>query len=231
MKIRLKINGIIMVLSCLLVAFFPALFFRSVNPGLTDEIMEMVGISFILLGQIFRVSARGYKSDNSKEGRALITGGPYALVRNPMYLGILLIGLGIVLTLFNWWAAVIFLVVFVIRYILLIFTEEKKLAGLFSKDFLEYKKQTPRIFPSLRHVLKSDMREYLPIKLSWIKREIGSILALLFIVLLIESWKDITAEGIKVYLREIQGILVLIALFIGLVAYLSKSTKHASAKS
>ncbi|MBU0503986.1 MAG: isoprenylcysteine carboxylmethyltransferase family protein [Candidatus Omnitrophota bacterium] len=231
MKIRLKVNGIIMVLSCFLVAFFPAFFFRRLNFGTGDEIMEITGISCILLGQIFRVSARGYKSDNSKEGRALIAGGPYALVRNPMYLGILLIGLGVVLMLFNWWVAVIFLTVFVIRYIFLIFIEEKKLEGLFSKDFLEYKKKVPRIFPTLKQVLKSDMREYLPIKLTWIKKEIGSMLALLFIVLLVESWRDIMAGGIEVYLWEAQRILALIALFIGLVAYLSKSTKHAPDKS
>lgn len=186
MKIRLKINGIIMALSCLLVVFFPALFFRGLNSGLGDEIMEIIGISCILLGQIFRISARGYKSENSKEGRALITGGPYALVRNPMYLGILLIGLGVVLMLFNWRAAVIFLVVFVTRYILLIFTEEKKLESLFSKDFLAYKKQTPWMLPSLKNVVKSDIREYLPIKLSWIKKEIGSILALWLVLFLIK---------------------------------------------
>jgi protein-S-isoprenylcysteine O-methyltransferase Ste14 len=231
MKIRLKVNGIIMVLSFFFVAFFPALFLRSAKPGLTDELMEIVGISCILLGQIFRVSARGYKSENSNEGRTLITAGPYALVRNPMYLGILLIGLGVVLMLFNWWVEVIFLAVFIIRYILLIFTEEKKLEGLFSKDFLEYEKNVPRIFPSLKQIFKSDMREYIPIKLSWIKKEIGSILALLCIVLLIEFWKDITTKGIEVYIREIQWILILIALFTGLVAYLGKSTKHAPDKS
>jgi protein-S-isoprenylcysteine O-methyltransferase Ste14 len=231
MKIRLKINGIIMVLSCLMVVFFPALFFRSTEPGLIDEIMAAVGMSFILLGQIFRVSARGYKSENSKEGRALITGGPYALVRNPMYLGILLIGLGVVLMLFNWWGAVIFLVVFVIRYILLIFTEEKKLEGLFSKGFLEYKKHTPRIFPSIGYILKSEIRSFLPIKLSWVKKEIGSMLALLFIVLLIKFWRDILSKGLGVYLRESAGTLVIIALFSVLVIYLSKPIKHASVKS
>jgi protein-S-isoprenylcysteine O-methyltransferase Ste14 len=231
MKIRLKVNGIIMVLSCFLVVFFPALFFRLANPGLTDEFMEIIGISCILLGQIFRVSARGYKSENSNEGRTLITGGPYALVRNPMYLGILLIGLGVVLVLFNWWVAAIFLAVFATRYILLIFTEEKKLEGLFSKDLLEYKKNIPRIFPSLKQIFKSDMRVYVPIKLCWIKKEIGSMLALLLIVLLIESWKDITTEGIDVYIREIQWTLILIALFVVLVAYLGRSTKYAPDKS
>jgi hypothetical protein len=213
------------------VVFFPAFFFRSANSGSVDKIMGIIGISSILLGQIFRVYARGYKSENSKEGRALITGGPYSLVRNPMYLGILLIGLGVVLMLFNWWGAAVFLVVFAIRYILLIFTEEKKLEGLFSKDFLEYKKHTPRILPSLEYIFKNDIRRYLPIKLSWVKKEIGSMLALLFIVLLIEYWRDILTGDTRFYLRESAGILVVVVLFMVLVIYLSRPIKYASDKS
>ncbi|MFH1397204.1 MAG: isoprenylcysteine carboxylmethyltransferase family protein [Candidatus Omnitrophota bacterium] len=231
MKMRLKVNGLIMALSCILVAFFPALFFRRLNSGLGNAIMEIFGISFLLLGQIFRVSARGYKSENSKEGRALITGGPYALVRNPMYLGILLIGLGVVLALFNWWAAVIFLAVFIIQYIPLIFKEEKKLEGLFPKDLPAYKKQTCRIFPSLKYIFKNDIRGYLPIKLSWVKKEIGSMLALLFIALLIKFWKDFLTAGVSSYLRGLVGILVVIILFVALVIYLSKPIKHVPDKS
>ncbi len=231
MKTRLKVNGFIMAMSCIMVAFFPGLFFRRLNSGIGNAIMEIFGISAILLGQIFRVSARGYKSENLKEGQALITSGPYALVRNPMYLGILLIGLGVVLMLFNWWAAVIFLAVFVIRYIVLIFQEEKKLEDLFSKDLQQYKKQTPRIFPSLKYIFKNDIRGYLPIKLSWVNKEIGSTLALLFIVLLIDSWIDILTGGVRFYLRESVGILVTIVLFMVLVTYLSKPIKYAPDKS
>jgi hydrogenase maturation factor HypF (carbamoyltransferase family) len=77
-----------------------------------DDTMEIFGIALILLGQIFRVSGRGYKAEQSQQGQVLIEGGPYILVRNPMYLGILLIGLGIVLMLFNWWVICFFIIFF-----------------------------------------------------------------------------------------------------------------------
>ena len=128
MKKRLKINGIIMACIVLVIAFFPRFFLRVANSGgIREEIVEALGFALILLGQIIRVSARGYKAEYSQDSQILIQGGAYQVVRNPMYLGIFLIGLGVVLAIFRWWAVVVFVAVFIIRYILLIYKEEKKL--------------------------------------------------------------------------------------------------------
>ena len=141
-----------------------------------------------------------------------------------MYLGILLIGLGVVLAVFKLWVAVIFLIVFAIRYILLIYREEKKLLAVFPGAYREYCKKVPRILPSLSNLIKLDVAEYLPIKISWIKKEIGSILSLLFLTLLAESWEDIYREGIKAYLRQSLWLIFTFILFIIFVILLSKRT-------
>lgn len=224
MKRRLKINGVIMFCGFLLIAVFPNTFFRNEKPFSLDAIAEVFGIAFILLGQIVRVSARGYKSEHSPKGNVLIQGGPYTLVRNPMYLGILLIGLGIVAMLFKWWVVCFFLLIFITRYLLLIFKEEKKLETLFPQDYPDYRKQVPRIFPSMTMLLQKDISEYLPLKLPWLQKEIGSILAVLLITILLESREDIQNRGLGAYLKEAIAIIITIALFIGLVIYLSKKT-------
>jgi len=235
MKTRLKINGIIIVLAVLLTVAFPAVFMRHDSVGLGEEILEILGITSILLGQVIRVSSRGYKSEHSSQGAVLIQGGPYALVRNPMYLGIFLIGLGIVLVLFNWWVICLFLLAFVSRYLLLIPKEEKKLSAIFPVDYPAYKRNVPRILPSLPAVLRKDVSEYLPIKPPWLKKEIGSISAVLLFTLLMESWEDIKNEGWATYKEEALTIIVTIILFIALLIYLSKRTnsvrKHDSNKS
>ncbi len=225
MKKRLKINGFIMFIAVLLTAVFPTIFFRSNSAGYFDEVAEILGIVFILLGQILRASARGYKSEYSQNGHSLIQGGPYALVRNPMYLGILLIGLGVVLMLFKWWVACIFLLIFAIRYLALIFKEEKKLLASFPQAYPGYCAKAPRLLPSLATIAKMDISEYLPLKLSWLKREIGSILAVLLITFFLESWEDIGAEGIRIYFKEALALSAPIILFMGLVIYLSKMTE------
>lgn len=225
MKKRLKINGFIMFVAVMLVVIFPSLFFRQpVKAGLFDAIAEIFGIALILLGQLFRASARGFKAEHSGEGRLLIQTGPYSLVRNPMYLGILLIGLGVVLLLFQWWIMAVFAVVFIVRYILLIFNEEKKLLSIFPTEYKSYQATTPRLIPSFPALWRKDISEYLPVKPLWIKKEIGSMLAVLLIALFFESREDILKEGIGAYVNEAMWVLIMIGLFICLVFYLSKRT-------
>jgi len=235
MKKRLKINGIIIFLALILLVLFPAVFLRIGKETLWDEVAEIFGIAFILLGQIFRASSRGYKSENSGNGHSLIQSGPYALVRNPMYLGILLIGLGIVLALFNWWVAVVFLCIFIWRYLFLTFKEEKKLLAMFPQDYRDYRQRVPRLLPWPAAVLQKDVAEYLPLKLPWLKKEIGSILAVLLFVLLLEGLIDVKSQGIRIYPGEIILSLGVIILFISLIIYLIRRTnnqeKDASSKS
>jgi protein-S-isoprenylcysteine O-methyltransferase Ste14 len=230
MKRRLKVNGFIMFCAFLLIAAFPATFLRKEHAsfGVFNQALEICGIAFILLGQLLRISGRGYKSEHSGNGHFLIRSGPYSLVRNPMYLGILLIGFGVVLLLFEWWAIGIFLSVFIIRYLLLIFKEEKKLLKMFPDEYPAYQKNVPRIMPSLNKILTSDINTYLPLRLSWVKREIGSVLALLFIALLVESWEDIKKKGLANYLKEAAAYLAVIILFICLAVYLSRRSERLS---
>lgn len=226
MKRRLKINGLIIFLAFLFLVLFPTVFLRSAKQASWDEVAEIFGIAFILLGQILRASSRGYKSENSGSGHSLIQSGPYVLVRNPMYLGILFIGLGIVLVLFNWWIVVIFLCIFIWRYLFLIFKEEKKLSAMFPQDYEDYQQKVPRLLPSPAVVLQKDIAEYLPLKLSWLKKEIGSILAVLLLVLFLEGWKDVKSEGIRIYLKETILFLTIIIFFIFLLIYLIRRTNN-----
>jgi len=224
MKKRLKINGIIMGFTALPIALFPRFFLRAYSGGMREEILEALGFAFILLGQIIRVSARGYKAEHSRDSRELIQGGPYQVVRNPMYLGIFLIGLGVVLAVFKWWAVIVFAAVFTIRYILLIYKEEKKLGLLFPQAYAEYCRKVPRIFPALSSIVRLDISEYLPIRIVWFKKEIGSILTLLLLTLLVESWEDIAVEGLRVYFQQSLWIFLTFILFIIFVVLLSKRT-------
>jgi len=229
-KKRLKVNGIIMGLAGLAIVFFPRFFLRMENShSVLEVVREVLGFALILSGQIIRVSARGYKSEHSQDSRALIQGGPYQVVRNPMYLGIFLIGLGVVLVLFKWWAIMVFVAVFILRYILLIYNEEKKLFSIFPQAYPEYCRKVPRIFPELSSIIRLDISAYLPIKIVWFKKEIGSILTLLLLTILVNFWVDIAKEGIAADLQQSAWLLLTIILFTILVILLSQRTlkRHA----
>jgi protein-S-isoprenylcysteine O-methyltransferase Ste14 len=224
MKKRLKITGVIIACGVIAIAFFPGFFLRNNIGGGLGEYVELLGFSLILLGQLIRVSARGYKAEHSRESQVLIQGGPYQVVRNPMYLGIFLIGLGVVLAVFKWWAAVIFVAVFINRYIMLIYKEEKRLAAVFLEPYKDYCRRVPRILPSLSAITRLDISEYLPIKLSWFKKEIGSILSLLFLTLVVESWEDISRMGFWRYIRQSSWLFFVFVLFMVFVILLSRRT-------
>ena len=222
MKKRLKIDGIIIFCAFVVMMLFPSLFFRRDKITSLDQAAEMFGVALILLGQILRVSARGFKSENSLNGHSLIQGGPYSFVRNPMYLGIALIGLGVGLVLFNGVVLCIVLLVLLIRYMLLIFKEEKKLKEAFPREYISYQTRVPRLMPSMSSLLDRDISEYLPLKLVWFKKEIGPILAVLLITLFCETWEDVVNKGIAVYFKEVVLYLAIIVLFSGMVIYLAR---------
>ena len=189
MKKRIKINGTIMALAAIAVMFFWKTFLRQNNPVWVENCLKVLGLLILFLGQFIRVSARGYKAEHSDNSHALIEGGPYGIVRNPMYLGILLIGLGVVVTLFNWWAIFIFLIVFAARYFPLILSEEEKLRKMFPGTYEAYCARVPRMIPQLSSLAKKNAKEYLPVKAAWFKKEINSIIPLLILILLVFIWR------------------------------------------
>jgi len=178
-----------MALVFILVLVFRETFFRQNNPEWLETSLRAIGLFSLFLGQLIRVSARGFKAEYSKNSHALIEGGPYQAVRNPMYLGILLIGFGVVLLLFNWWVVFLFLLIFSSRYVPLILSEEKKLRAMFPGSYEAYCRRVPRMLPRFSALIKVSVREYLPVKPAWFKKEINSIIPLLILILLFFLWR------------------------------------------
>jgi len=224
LKNRVRVHGFIIFCTLLAIIVYPKLFLRSGSVGSSEEILTVAGVACVLMGQIFRLSSRGFKSEQSKSGGALVEGGPYSLVRNPMYLGIILIGMGLVMMLFRWWAICVFLAVFSAIYIRLIFQEEKKLVKLFGATFEAYRKKVPAIIPSFRVGAGGEISSYLPLKASWLQREIGSICGVLVFALIVKFWENIYAAGYALALLNLSVFIFMIVLAAALAAYLIKKT-------
>lgn len=79
----------------------------------------------------------------------LVTVGPFAYCRNPMYLGVILwvTGLGIILN-----SPSFILSGLIVPFLYLIYikaVEEKELEARFGREYLEYKKKVPFLIPSI----------------------------------------------------------------------------------
>ncbi len=85
----------------------------------------------------------------SRPPKALVTTGPYRLIRNPLYLGGFLIYLGIIVTIPSLFLAILGLIGLPITYIG-IAREEKGLERRFGEDYRLYKQNVPGWIPRIK---------------------------------------------------------------------------------
>jgi protein-S-isoprenylcysteine O-methyltransferase Ste14 len=110
-----------------------------------------IGVPVSIAGLVLRAWAAGHLRKNT----SLATSGPYAWIRNPLYLGTLIVAAGLVIASRRWELAVLFASVFAFVYFPVIELEEQHLRGLFP-DFTAYCRRVPMLMPSGR---KTDGRE------------------------------------------------------------------------
>jgi protein-S-isoprenylcysteine O-methyltransferase Ste14 len=104
------------------------------------------GIVLLIVGELIRFWALGFVE---RKGQQLAQSGPYAFVRNPLYVGNFFLGLGIAVIVWNWVILVLFLAGFLGIYTGTIRSEEKHLRGVFGKPYEDYCKNVPSFLPRL----------------------------------------------------------------------------------
>jgi protein-S-isoprenylcysteine O-methyltransferase Ste14 len=101
-----------------------------------------IGLPVAVAGLLLRAWAAGHLEKNTR----LATTGPYAWVRNPLYLGTLLTACGLVTASRRPVLALLFALVFALVYLPAIQLEEEYLRELFP-DFDEYAARVPALLP------------------------------------------------------------------------------------
>ncbi|MDE0330399.1 MAG: isoprenylcysteine carboxylmethyltransferase family protein, partial [Nitrospinae bacterium] len=112
--------------------------------------ISLGGIALMIVSQYQMGAAWRFGVDEA-ERTDLVTGGLYTFVRNPIYSGVFLFLIGLLVLLPH-----VFMLVFIATAWLSIelqvrFVEEPHLRGLHGADYEKYADQTGRYFPRLRH--------------------------------------------------------------------------------
>lgn len=145
----------------LLALFFA---FRPVWPNgseRADNLLDLAGVVVALLGQALRVAVIGYKYivRGGKHQRVyaedLVTSGFFAHSRNPLYLGNILVLLGLFLVHNSPWVYAIGVPFFLIGYIAIVAAEEDFLRGKFGPAYDAYRRDVPRWIPRLAGLSQS----------------------------------------------------------------------------
>ena len=127
--------------SVLLVGFLPGVPRRDSLVVLSDLMLAT--------GLIYTVWSLGYLRRSFSilpQARRLVTGGPYALSRHPLYLGEAVAGIGLTLPTVGWAGAVL-LALFLLAQVVRIRAEEAVLSRQFPEEYAAYSARVPRYLP------------------------------------------------------------------------------------
>lgn len=116
-----------------------------------------IGLVLLIMGEGLRIRAVSYAGATTRSTRVvapfLCTAGPFARVRNPLYLGNLLMYTGVVLIAgapHIWAMLALTLSFFLVQYSLIISLEEETLTELFGQQYLTYRENVPSVIPRRR---------------------------------------------------------------------------------
>ncbi len=113
-----------------------------------------ISLLLVVAGLVLRAWAAGCAGGHTRratiEAPRLATGGPFAYVRNPIYLASIILGLGMVGLLADPWMLALYVAVFVFLYTAIVPAEERFLRGEFGDAYARYCAQVPRLLPRLR---------------------------------------------------------------------------------
>jgi len=124
----------------------------------TEPIFPFLWIGFgsVFIGEYIRFYAVRYAGGVTRTRKvsapSLCTSGPYAHIRNPLYLGNMFIYMGVTFIaggVFMWEFLGMVFIYFTIQYVMIISLEEETLSDLFGAEYDQYKINVPRFIPRI----------------------------------------------------------------------------------
>jgi len=158
----------------------------------------LVGLGFVLLGEMIRIWAVGYAGEESRSteigASTLVTAGPFAYVRNPIYGGNFILCLGFFISAWSLmpYFLIIFLIGFFLQYSLIIKEEEEYLKLRFVEAYLSYRAEVPLIIPRLTSYPKTSFHTFsFKRALRSERRTLQSIFLVLLVIALRGWWRSL----------------------------------------
>lgn len=140
-------------------AIFPAFYVATGIPEAADYPASAwaVAVGVVLFGAALWVFHRSHKELGRnwsitleiRQQHELVSGGPYAFIRHPMYTSFLLMGLGQAFLLSNWLVGLAGLAGFATLFFLRVDKEERMMEEIFGPQYRAYMERTKRIIPYL----------------------------------------------------------------------------------
>ncbi len=150
-----------------------------------------IGMLCIGLGELIRVQSVAFigsisRTRKSHTGDNLITGGPFGIVRNPLYVGNFFIVLGVCLYAGRAWLTILTVALFAVQYFYIVSYEESVLEEKFGEDYDSYRQRVPAWIPrALPRLVDMDWPNSYAQALKSEKRTLSAVLAIIILLLIV----------------------------------------------
>jgi protein-S-isoprenylcysteine O-methyltransferase Ste14 len=139
--------------------------------GLLAQALDALGFVLVVVAAFGRIWSSLYIS-GYKEDR-IVAEGPYAIVRNPLYVFSFLGALGLGLATKHVSILIVIAAAFALYYPLVVLTEECNLQRKFGQAFWDYASRTPRFFPRRFQLVEPDVY---PVRPRHVRRSLQQII-------------------------------------------------------
>jgi protein-S-isoprenylcysteine O-methyltransferase Ste14 len=148
-----------------------------------------IGTLLVLIGAVARIYTVAFMSDRTKddlEPDHLVTTGPFALIRNPLYVSNLIITCGVIVYAGVVWLGAPMMLYFIFQYHCIAKFEENSLLAKFGDEYQRYMERVPPWIP-----LKTPIADDFPVPPSLSaafvseKKSIGIVAIILFLLMLV----------------------------------------------
>jgi protein-S-isoprenylcysteine O-methyltransferase Ste14 len=115
-----------------------------------STIVRIVGLIVVILGigwtnwGRLAMKAHGTNINPTKPTTTIITSGPYRFSRNPLYLGLTIIYLGLSLAVNSWWCLLLLIPIGLLMHFQVVVREERYLKGKFGDTYRQYQSRVRR---------------------------------------------------------------------------------------
>ena len=117
--------------------------FHSVDWRWLGVIPFLLGIALVASGRQAMVN-RGTNVNPTLPTTAIVQNGPFRFTRNPLYVGLTFIYIGLALLLNTWWSLLLLVPVWLVMHFLVVRREEGYLARKFGETYLAYQRRVRR---------------------------------------------------------------------------------------
>jgi protein-S-isoprenylcysteine O-methyltransferase Ste14 len=129
----------------------PFLIVPLLSAGGISRLGIVIAAMLIAVGEAWRLwgvaTAGTVTRRRSRNVQKLVTHGPFALSRNPLYNGNFLIWMGFVTLSGAWWFLPVAVLLFAVEYFFIVRYEEGVLESTFGEEYLAFKRRTPCWLP------------------------------------------------------------------------------------